>query len=101
MPKFEIKEQAIRKNHGGLTLRLKNTRTNESMTDFQKSYGAQTMFEAKTGRLPVVASHKHTELSLLSGARHNDSLLNKFNEKSVIEDVNLENSIDPNDPVVS
>lgn len=67
------------------------------------------MFEAKTGRLPVVASHNHNpDLSLRSGAKHNDSVLNKFreldgsrNEKSVIEDVNLENSIDANDPVVS
>jgi len=101
---LETKLQAL-KNRGGLTLRVKNIRQNESLVDIAK--GFSTMFEIKTGRLPVVASHNH-DLSLPSGQVHNESLIRNFrdldgsrNEKSAIEDINLENSIDPTDLVVS
>lgn len=65
------------------------------------------MFEIKTGRLPVVASHNH-DPCLTSGQVQNESLIRNFrdldgsrHEKSAIEDINLENSIDPTDLVVS
>ena len=55
--KLMLKLNAIKRS-GGLTLRVRNIRNNESLTDFHKAFGSSTtMLEAKTGRLPVVASH--------------------------------------------
>lgn len=102
--KLKLKLQAM-KNSGGLTLRVRNIRNNESLTDFHKAFGSSTtMLEAKTGRLPVVASHsrKH-DLSLRLVLKRYESkhLLDESREKSHVDDTNLESSMLTNDPVVS
>jgi hypothetical protein len=67
--------QAI-KNAGGLTLRVRNMCSNESLTEFPRSFGTSTtFFEAKTGRLPVVANYlRNTDLSLRSGLKTNETM---------------------------
>jgi hypothetical protein len=102
--KLKLKLQAM-KNSGGLTLRVRNIRNNESLTDFHKAFGSSTtMLEAKTGRLPVVASYsrKH-DLSLRLVLKRYESkhLLDESRDKSHVDDTNLESSMLTNDPVVS
>lgn len=69
------------KNTGGLTLRVRNISQNESLTDIKK--GFSTMFEIKTGRLPVAASQSKdlpvpNESLNLDGSRKEKSVLEDF-----------------------
>ena len=50
--------------------------SNESLTEFPRNFGTSTtFFEAKTGRLPLVANYlRNTDLSLRSGIKTNEAM---------------------------
>lgn len=102
--KLMLKLNAIKRS-GGLTLRVRNIRNNESLTDFHKAFGSSTtMLEAKTGRLPVVVSHsRKQDLSLRLVLKRYESKhqLDESRNQSRVEDTNLENLMFTNDPMVS